>query len=139
MHREGIPEARVRSCVSSALIRCTPILIWSFSKESAKWSIIIREKPDLAQNYERELCMPQKQRNLSFWFIQTISQNFSNISYILKNGLNRVVTMQDTVLFGPVPEEAESSSFMMDINLLITLLFCVLGTPDMLFYSCFFR
>ena len=51
----------------------------------------------------------------------------------------RVVTMQETTLSGPVLEEAEPSSFMMDINLLITLLFCVLGTPDMLFYSCFFR
>ena len=29
-------KARVRSCVSSRSIRCTPILIWSFSKESAK-------------------------------------------------------------------------------------------------------
>ena len=33
--------SRVRSCDSSTLIRCTPILIWSFSKESAKWSILI--------------------------------------------------------------------------------------------------
>ena len=32
---------RVRSCDSSTLIRCTPILIWSFSKESAIWSILI--------------------------------------------------------------------------------------------------
>ena len=36
-------SSRVRSCNSSTLIRCTPILIWSFSKESAIWSILIRE------------------------------------------------------------------------------------------------
>ena len=34
---------RVRSCDSSTLIRCTPILIWSSSKESAICSIVIRE------------------------------------------------------------------------------------------------
>ena len=34
-------KIRVRSCDSSAFIICTPILIWSFSKESAIWSILI--------------------------------------------------------------------------------------------------
>ena len=38
--RSFIP-VRVRSCDSSTFIRCTPILIWSFSKESAIWSILI--------------------------------------------------------------------------------------------------
>ena len=33
----------VKSYDSSTFIRCTPILIWSFSKESAIWSILIRE------------------------------------------------------------------------------------------------
>ena len=36
-------KGRVRSCDSSMLIRCTPILIWSFCKESAIWSILMRE------------------------------------------------------------------------------------------------
>ena len=35
--------SRVRSCDRLAFIRCTPILIWSFSKRSAIWSILIRE------------------------------------------------------------------------------------------------
>ena len=85
-------ETRVRSCDRSTFIRCTPILIWSFSKESAIWTILIREKPNLSQNDGRELCMPQKQRNPSFWFIQTIFQNFSNISNILKNSLKEPKT-----------------------------------------------
>ena len=34
-------KIRVRSCDSSAFIRCTPKLIWSFRKESAIWSILI--------------------------------------------------------------------------------------------------
>ena len=37
----GTVITRVRSCVSSTFIRCTPILIWSFSKESSIWSILI--------------------------------------------------------------------------------------------------
>ena len=36
--------------------------------------------------------MPQKQRNSSFWYIYTIFQNISNISNILKNGLNEPKT-----------------------------------------------
>ena len=40
----------------------------SFSKESAIWSILIPEQPNLTQNDGRELCMPWKQRNSSFWF-----------------------------------------------------------------------
>ena len=37
--------------------------------------------------------MPWKQRNLSFKFIQTIFQNFSNISNISKIGLNEPKTL----------------------------------------------
>ena len=40
--------------------------------------------------------MPQKQRNLSFWFVQTICQNFSNI---FKNGFNEPKTLVYTVWF----------------------------------------
>jgi hypothetical protein len=36
-------ELGVRSCDISTLIRCTPILIWGFSKKSAIWSILIQK------------------------------------------------------------------------------------------------
>ena len=39
------------------------------------------------------MCMPRKQRNQSFWFIQTVFQNFVNISKKLKNGLNEPKTL----------------------------------------------
>ena len=41
--KSGKGKTRVVSCHSSSLIRCTPILIWSFSKEYAMWSILIQE------------------------------------------------------------------------------------------------
>ena len=40
---QTILSGRVRSCNISKFIRCTPILTWTFSKESAIWSILIRE------------------------------------------------------------------------------------------------
>ena len=39
IHRKRLAAIRVRSCDSSTFIRCTPISIWSFSKESEIWSI----------------------------------------------------------------------------------------------------
>ena len=86
-------RGRVKSCDSSTLIRCTPILIWS-----CNMSILIQEKSNLAQNDGRELCMLQKQINLSFWFSQTILQSFSNISNILQNSLNEPKTQISLLL-----------------------------------------
>ena len=42
IEKESI-ASRVRSCDSSTFIRCPPILICSFSQDSAIWSILIRE------------------------------------------------------------------------------------------------
>ena len=44
---------RVRSCDRSTFIRCNPILICSFSKESAIWSILITY---FSTKDGRELC-----------------------------------------------------------------------------------
>ena len=41
--KAGLSCNRLRSCDSSEFIKCTPILIWSLNKESAIWSILIRE------------------------------------------------------------------------------------------------